>query len=79
MQRRDEEMERGAEELRHLKSQIKITENMMGEKQQFLEKEQENNHEKEKVVDISERQVRALLISYLQIDIAWLLLNNNSK
>ena len=57
MQRRDEEMEHGAEELRSLKNQIKVTENQMSEKQQFLESEQENNHEKEKVVDVAERQV----------------------
>ena len=57
MQHRDEEMERGAEELRSLKNQIKVTENQMQEKQQFLESEQENNHEKEKVVDVAERQV----------------------
>lgn len=57
MQRRDEEMEKGAEELRTLKEEIKITENQMAEKQLFLENEQENNHEKEKVVDIAERQV----------------------
>ena len=57
MQHRDEEMEKGAEELRSLKDQIKLTENQMSEKQQFLESEQENNHEKEKVVDVAERQV----------------------
>ena len=57
MQRRDEEMEHGAGELRALKHQIKVTENQMSEKQQFLENEQENNHEKEKVVDVAERQV----------------------
>lgn len=57
MQRRDEEMEHGAGELRSLKHQIKVTENQMSEKQQFLENEQQNNHEKEKVVDVAERQV----------------------
>ena len=57
MQRRDEEMEAKAEELKILKEEVRRTENFMSEKRQFLENEQENNHEKEKVVDISERQV----------------------
>ena len=62
MQRRDEEMERGASALRGCKDQIKVTEHQMMEKQQFLESEQENNHEKEKVVDVAERQVQQILL-----------------
>ncbi|KAL5255367.1 hypothetical protein ACHWQZ_G014700 [Mnemiopsis leidyi] len=64
MQRRDEEMEHGAGELRSLKHQIKVTENQMSEKQQFLENEQQNNHEKEKVVDVAERQVAKIRLEY---------------
>ena len=51
-------MERCANELQALKDMIKVTETMMMEKQQFLEQEQQNNHEKEKVVDVAERQVK---------------------
>lgn len=64
MQRRDEEMERGASALRGCKDQIKVTEHQMMEKQQFLESEQENNHEKEKVVDVAERQVAKIRLDY---------------
>ena len=70
MQRRDEEMEQGAEELRSLKNQIKVTENQMSEKQQFLESEQENNHEKEKVVDVAERQVSQVHFEDDEVNIA---------
>ena len=70
MQRRDEEMEQGAEELRSLKNQIKVTENQMSEKQQFLESEQENNHEKEKVVDVAERQVSEVHFENDEVKIA---------
>ena len=39
MQKRDEEMEHSADELRELRTQIRMTESMMSEKQTFLENE----------------------------------------
>ncbi|XP_039256465.2 coiled-coil domain-containing protein 39-like [Styela clava] len=64
MQRRDREMDQAAVELARTKEDIRLREQIIAEKQLFLENESENNQEMEKKIASQERLAAKLRIQY---------------
>ena len=60
MQKRDREMDLMADQLADVKGEVRRCQEILKEKENFLENEKNNNLEQEKRLQISERQVHHL-------------------
>ncbi|CAH1781534.1 unnamed protein product [Owenia fusiformis] len=68
MQKRDKEMDLLASQLARVKAEVRQREDMIKEKQQFLDNEVENNREQEKKISLSERAAAKLRIDYQEAE-----------
>lgn len=70
MQRRDQEMDLLAGHLAVVKNQVRENEETIKEKEIFLENEENNNEEKDKQIQITERTAARLRIQYQEEELA---------
>ncbi|CAD5118818.1 DgyrCDS7498 [Dimorphilus gyrociliatus] len=70
MQRRDHEMDLLAGHLAVVRNQVRENEETIKEKEQFLENEQNNNEEKDKQIQITERTAARLRLQYQEEELA---------
>ena len=68
MQRRDNDIDETSLHLMELRVDVKKNQEVMKEKQQFLEDELNNNKEKEKKISMAERKAAKLRLEYQNLE-----------
>ena len=68
MQRRDNDIDEASLRLMELRVDVKKNQEVMKEKQQFLEDELNNNKEKEKKISMAERKAAKLRLEYQNLE-----------
>ena len=68
MQRRDNDIDETSLRLMELRVNVKKNQQVMKEKQQFLEDELNNNKEKEKKISMAERKAAKLRLEYQNLE-----------
>lgn len=68
MQRRDNDIDETSLRLMELRVDVKKNQDVMKEKQQFLEDELNNNKEKEKKISMAERKAAKLRLEYQNLE-----------